>query len=166
SNLDPCLFVGEKVITVVFVDDILFWAKDEREIDYLALNLRNLGVDLEQEEDAAGFLGVRIKKNKDGLLEMKQERLIERVIEALELDAGTTNGKWTSAEKRPLVKDVNGEEAVGNFSSSVVGMLLYLSGNLRLVTAFAVKCCACYMFCPKKSHELALKRICRYLKAT
>jgi hypothetical protein len=167
SNLDPCLFVGEKVIAVVFVDDILFWAKDEKYIHDLALNLRELGVDLEQEEDAAGFLGVRIEKNKDGLLEMKQEGLIERVIEALGLDAGTTNGKWTPAEQRPLVKDANGEEAVGNFSySSVVGMLLYLSGHSRPDIAFAVNCCARYMFCPKKSHELALKRIGRYLKAT
>ena len=62
---------------------------------------------------------------------------------------------------------MNGEEAVGNFSySSVVGMLLYLSGHSRPDIAFAVNCCARYMFCPKKSHELALKRIGRYLKAT
>ncbi|KAL7545712.1 hypothetical protein ACHAWF_009064, partial [Thalassiosira exigua] len=81
--------------------------------------------------------------------------LIERVIEALGLDADTTNGKWTPAEQKPLLEDVNGKEAVGNFSyGSVVGMLLYLSEYSRLDIAFAVTCCARYMFCPKKSHEL------------
>ncbi len=26
SNLDPCLFIGEKVISICYVDDLLFWA--------------------------------------------------------------------------------------------------------------------------------------------
>ena len=45
-------------------------------------------------------------------------------------------------------------------------MLLYLSRHTRHDITFAVNCCACYMFCPKHSHELALKRIGRYLKQT
>ncbi|KAL7528926.1 hypothetical protein ACHAWF_002767 [Thalassiosira exigua] len=65
SNLDPCLYVGEEVVSVVFVDDILFCAKDEKDIHDLALNLHELGVDMEQEEDEAGFLGVGIEKNED-----------------------------------------------------------------------------------------------------
>ena len=27
-NLDPCLFIGEKFISIVYVDVIIFWAKD------------------------------------------------------------------------------------------------------------------------------------------
>lgn len=45
-------------------------------------------------------------------------------------------------------------------------MLLYLSGHTRPDIAFAVNCCARYMFCPKRSHEMALKRLARYLKLT
>ena len=45
-------------------------------------------------------------------------------------------------------------------------MLLYLSGHTRPDIAYAVNCCARYMFCPRHSHEIALKRIGRYLKAT
>ena len=56
--------------------------------------LRDLGVDLEQEDDAAGFLGVRlVHDSKTGLLEMKQTGLTDRIIEALGLDLGTVNGK-------------------------------------------------------------------------
>jgi hypothetical protein len=102
-----------------------------------------------------------------GLLEMKQEGLIARVIEAMGLDAGMINPKWTPAEAAPLIKDSEGAPATGAFSySSVVGMLLYLSGHTRPDIAYAVNCAARYMFCPKKSHEEALKRIGRYLKAT
>ncbi len=81
--------------------------------------------------------------------------------------SGTVTPKWTPAEAAPLVKDSEGAPETGAFSySSVVGMLLYLSGHTCSDIAYAVNCAAWYMFCPKKSHEEALKRIGRYLKAT
>ena len=43
---------------------------------------------------------------------------------------------------------------------------VYVSGHTRPDITFAVNCCARYMFCPKHSHELALKQIGRYLKQT
>ena len=167
SKFDPCLFVGEKVICVVYVDDLIFWSKDTVAINDSAMQLRELGVDLEQEDDAAGFLGVTLERDPEtSLLEMKQTGLIKRIIEALGLDDGA-KGKFTPSESKPLVKDINGDLASGAFSySSVVGMLLYLSGHTRPDITFAVNCCARYMFCPKHSHELALKRIGRYLKQT
>ena len=74
---------------------------------------------------------------------------------------------FSPSESKPLVKHINGNLASGAFSySSVVGMLLYLSGYTRPDITFAVNCCARYMFCPKHSHELALKRIGCYLKQT
>lgn len=168
SKLDPCLFVGEKVIAVCYVDDLIFWARDEADIHNIAMQLREHEVDLEQETDAAGFLGIRMERDPTtGLLEMKQEGLINRVIEAMGLDVGMINPKWTPAEGAPLVKDSEGAPASGTFSySSVVGMLLYLSGHSRPDIAYAVNCAARYMFNPRKSHEEALKRIGRYLKAT
>ena len=45
-------------------------------------------------------------------------------------------------------------------------MLLYLSGHTRPDIAYAVNCCARYMFAPRNIHEIAIKRIGRYLKAT
>jgi hypothetical protein len=100
-----------------------------------------------------------------GLLEIKQMRLIKRVIEALGLDDVYAKGKHTPAESKPLVKDAEGEGVHGGFSySSVVEMLLYLSGHTQPNIAYAVNCCARNMFCQKHSHELALKQIGRYLK--
>ena len=46
------------------------------------------------ETDAAGFLGIRMERDPTtGLLEMKQEGLINRVIEAMGLDVGMIN-QW------------------------------------------------------------------------
>jgi hypothetical protein len=129
------------------------------------MELRNLGVDLEQEDDAAGFLGFILDRDEStGLLKMKQTGLIKQVIEAVGLDDGFSKGKFTPSEAKPLTKDPDGEGAHGGFSySSIVGMLLHLSGHTRPDIAYAVNCCARYMFCPIHSHELALKRIGRYL---
>jgi hypothetical protein len=167
SKLDPCLFIGDKVMAVAFVDDILFWAKEEAHINELGVKLREQGLLLEQEDDAAGYLGVKMTKTNDGHIEMTQTGLIDRVVEALGLDTKLSTSKWTPAEATPLTRDQDGEPPQGSFSySSVVGMLLYLSGHTRPDIAYAVNCCARYMFNPRLSHEKALKRIGRYLKAT
>ena len=61
--------------------------------------MRELGVDLEQEDDNAGFLGVTLEQDQEtGLLKMKQTGLIKQVIEALGLDDGCAKGKYTPSE--------------------------------------------------------------------
>ena len=45
SSLDLCLFIGEKVICIIYVDDIIFWAQGESYITNLAMMLRGKGVD-------------------------------------------------------------------------------------------------------------------------
>ena len=39
SRFDPCMFIGERVVAVAFVDDILFWATDEKYINDLGAQL-------------------------------------------------------------------------------------------------------------------------------
>ncbi len=114
SNLDPCLFVGEKVICICYVDDMLFWAKDEKDIHEVAMSLHEQGVGLEQEDDVSGFLGVNLEKDTEtGLIEMKQTGLIDRVIKTLGLDVETVNSKAMPAKHKPLVEDEEGPPTRG-----------------------------------------------------
>jgi hypothetical protein len=62
SKFDPCLFVGTKVICIVYFDDIIFWSKDTGDINSSAMQLHEFGVDLEQKDCAAGFLGVTLER--------------------------------------------------------------------------------------------------------
>ena len=99
TQLYPCLFVGTKVMCICYVDDLIFWARDTADIDDVANMLINIGVDLEEEDDAAGFLGIRMEHDGvTGRLELRQIGLIDRILEALELDDGTAKGKWTPTE--------------------------------------------------------------------
>jgi hypothetical protein len=61
SKLDPCHFVGTKVICVVYVDDLIFWSKKTLSINDSAMQLCELGMDLKQEDDTADFLGVTLE---------------------------------------------------------------------------------------------------------
>ncbi|KAL7456501.1 hypothetical protein ACHAXS_000383 [Conticribra weissflogii] len=102
------------------------------------------------------------KDPKTRQLELKQTDLIDRVVETLEFEVFTAKSKFTPLECKLLVKDDNGESPSGDFSySSVVRMMLYLSGHPRPDIAYAVNCTAWYMCCPKRLHEIALK----YIKA-
>ena len=60
SNMDPCLFIRKKFMVIIYVDNILFWSVNENNIHDLAMQLREQGVDLEKEDNAAGFLGVTL----------------------------------------------------------------------------------------------------------
>ena len=55
-----------------------------------------------------------------GLLEMKQTRLIQGVMEAVGLDDGMSKGKFTPSEANPLVKDDNGKPESGMFRYSII----------------------------------------------
>jgi len=71
SELDPCLFIGDTVIAVMYVDDILMCSTDDDYIYHLDSLLRAEGVELELEDDDAGFLGVNRIQGKS-MLENKK----------------------------------------------------------------------------------------------
>ena len=62
SKFNPCLFVSDKVTCIVYIDDLIFWARKKDDIHNLVIYLKELGVDLYQEDDTAGFLGVTLDR--------------------------------------------------------------------------------------------------------
>ena len=108
SGFDPCMFVGDCVIAVVFVDDILFWATDDAYINNLRELLRKQGLLLEEEGDTARFLGVIMEWNEGESIELKQMGLIDQILEASGLNSKLATGKYTPVETSPLTKDEDG----------------------------------------------------------
>ena len=165
SKFDPCLFMNESLIVIIYVDDILIYGRTEAEIDSLIERLKNDDIALHKEGTAEGYLGVDIQRDGQNIT-LKQEGLTKRIIEALGLDSKYSTPVDTPAESAALGRDVNGKDASGSINyASVVGMLLYL-GHSRPDISFATHQCACYTHSPKQSHEDALKQIGRYLKGT
>ena len=101
----------------------------------------------------------------DGAIELTQVGLIDRIVFAMGLTDATE--VKTPVEYGALQKDEDGENCDTSFNyPSIVGMLLYLQNNTRPDITFAVSQCARYTFCPKFSHEKALKRMGRDLKGS
>jgi hypothetical protein len=84
-DVNPCLFISDKVICLVYVDDTLLFAHDMKDINNMLHRLTHeQGMGLEIEDDVAGFLGVHIECNDTtGEITLTQQGLIEHIIDAL-----------------------------------------------------------------------------------
>jgi hypothetical protein len=148
SSLDPCLFIHEHMICIVYVDDCLFFARDEHKIDELldALKADDFAFTIEQSVEA--FLGIQIRVNEEGVVTMTQPGLIEKILDTLGLQDCAT--KATPAEVQPLRSDVDGPTRQEQWNyASVVGMLMYVSSSTRPDIQFAVHQCARFTHNPQ-----------------
>ena len=115
--------------------------RDEADIHELALALQEEVFDLEQEDGSDGSLLVKLVRNSEtSFLEMWQDGLIGRVVDALVLEDGVSKDKWTPDESKTLVKDEDGLKLFGSFSfSRVVVIILYLAGHTHPYICYAFK---------------------------
>jgi hypothetical protein len=164
SDADPCLFISPTVICLIYVNDALFVYKSPEEVNILTTRMKEIGLLFEEESDVAGYLEVLIDRDPDnGTITLRQSGLAQRIVEALHLDDGTTPVRTPAAAFLPLDKDGESAHEIYNYAS-VAGMMQYLQGHSRPDTSFAVSQVSRYTFGPKRSHEVALERIGRYLK--
>jgi hypothetical protein len=165
NDVDPCLFISDTVICIVYVDDTLLYAKNRADIDAVIAKLKKLGMLLDPEDDASGFLGVDIRKNhKTGEITLSQPGLIKKILEDLQLDdVPAADVPATTV----LGKDPLGEPCQCSWNyATEVGKLQYIYGHSRPELGFSLSQVSRFTFCPKRSHELALIQIGRYLKGT
>eukprot|EP00957_Ditylum_brightwellii_P149685 11398678-Ditylum_brightwellii.AAC.1 len=165
SDMDPCLFISDMVICVVYMDNCLMFSRNLEDIDQAIQAMMDKGFELRIEDDAAGFLGIKLERQDDGSIELKQSALIQHIIETVGFQNATA--KYTPAKLIELPADKNGLGPQEAWScSSVIGMLMYLASNSRPDIAMAVHQCARYSHNPRRSHEKAVKRIIHYLIGT
>jgi hypothetical protein len=166
SDADPCLFISPTVICLIYVDDALFVYKSPEEVNILTKKMKEIGMLFEEESDVAGYLGVLLDRDpENNTITLRQSGLAQRIVEALHLDDDTPSVKTPADAFLPLDEDGEHAHEIYNYAS-VAGMLQYLQGHSRPDISFAVSQISRYTFGPKRSHELALERIGRYLKGT
>ena len=86
SKVDLCLFMSKTVICVLYVDDCLFWARSQSEIDNVMKSLKEDGPIYNWEhsrgESVSAFLGIDIKTLDNCGFKFCQTGLIRKVLEA------------------------------------------------------------------------------------
>lgn len=165
--LEPCLFTKDGVVCLVYVDDCLFFGRDQDKIRALVKEIEDAGFDLTIEDDVYAFLGVEVQFNStDGTVTLTQTGLINKIIQLVGLEDG--NSKGTPADKDPLgpgLEDDPNHDANWAYASAI-GCLSYLGNNTRPDIQYATHACARYTHRPKEVHTRAVKRIVRYLLGT
>ena len=168
SQVDPCVYYRENCIVLVFVDDCLIFSKDKSVIDGFIYSLQHGEENyiLTDEGEIEKYLGVEIIKSKDGTMELRQPFLIDRCLEAMQVDS-KMNIKKTPSTKPLLHKNKDGDPRKHTWHyRSVIGMLNYLKGSTRPDLDFVVHQCARFSEDPKASHEQAVRQIGKYLLGT
>ena len=141
---------------------------DRGKIQQVLAKLTEDGFDVKDEGNLTNYLGIKLQKIDDGSIVMSQPGLIDRILETLDLtNAAPKETPVTAACTAPLGKCVDAPGPSGTMNyRSVVGMLMYLVGNTRPDCSFATHQCARFSHAPKLPHEVAVKRIGRYLLGT
>jgi hypothetical protein len=167
SEHDPCLFFGDGMVALCYVDDILFFGKDTERLAKFVTQLKDRGMELTDEtEDVYSFLGISVAPNSQtGEVVLTQTGLIKKLLKYCKME--DCNAKATPASTTPIGTDAMGPSFNEEWNyASAVGMAMYICGNTRPDIQYAVHQCARFTHSPKKSHGEALKRICRYLQGT
>ena len=90
-KVDPCLFMSNTMIFVVYVDDCLFWERSLSEIDNVMTSFKEDGHSYNLEhskvESVSEFLGIDIKTLDNGGFHFFQTGLIRKVLEATGMEA-------------------------------------------------------------------------------
>ena len=170
SNSDACVFLGKDSIVLVYVDDcIVINRKGSTAADDLIKPLKEgiKNFDFTDDGDLDTYLGVDVKRHKNGNIELTQKHLIKRFLDVISMDIKEVNSRDTPAIKPLLFKDAEGLIRKQNWNyRQAIGMLNYLQATTRPDLAMAVHQAARFCIDPKLSHERSINRIGKYLIGT
>ena len=153
------------LIVICYVDDLGLQAPKKQIVDKLIENLQKMGFELTRDGTFSEYLGIMYTTLDDGSINMTQQGLIQKIMDAADMQ--DCNPNRTPSTKEALGLDPDGSSMDDSWNyRSVVGMLLYLATNTRPDIAFAVSQVARFSHYPKKSHATAVKTIIRYLSGT
>lgn len=159
SKNDFCLYVGYKVLLVIFVDDILITGEDN-EISKL---INHLKIEFKAKElgEVKNFLGMEINR-KGNEIKITQKRQIEKMLEKFNME--DCNGA-----KSPMTKGFqveNKEEEIEVPYRMLIGSLMFVCTASRPDICYAVSYLSQYLDKPKNCVWIEGKRVLRYLKET
>jgi hypothetical protein len=87
--IDDCVFFRGDIIFMVYVNDGFFLGSDDSQLQEVIMEIQNLGLKIEDQGHPADYVGVSIKRLRDGSYEFTQRVLIVSIID----DVGLKDAK-------------------------------------------------------------------------
>ena len=163
SNADPCVYLDERIIIAIYVDDLVILTHTD--VEMISIK-RSLEEKFKMKDLGAinFFLGVSVEKLDDGIL-LHQKSYIEEIL-AKYCMQGAKPVSTPRDMNVNLVKDDGSKAVDRSLYQSMVGALLYLSMATRPDISQAVGVVSRFSADPRETHLTAVKRIFCYLKGT
>ena len=86
SLIDDCVFYRNNIIFMVYVDDGIFLGKDDEQLKAVIQKIQAIGLNIEDQGRPADYVGINIKKMKNGSFEFTQQALIDSIIADVGVD--------------------------------------------------------------------------------
>ena len=169
SLIDDCVFYRDDVIFIVYVDDGIFVSPDDQHISAAIQDIIDTGLDIEDQGHPNDYVGVAIKRLRDGSIELTQRALTDKIIEDCNLQDSYTKPvpAKVSLYLHAFKDSAPFSEADFGFSyRSVTGKLNYLAQTSRPDIMYATHQIAKYSADPRVEHGEAIVYLVRYLRKT
>jgi len=150
STCDPCLFICDHIIVIVYVDDLLLYARNNSTIDKLTKIFTMMAYGSEKKVPLKASLELTSSKVK--MVVLPSLKLVSSPVFLTPL---------VFILAIPLRKTL-----LPKLHHSQKSQMVYLTGHSCPDITFTLHQCTCYTFKPTKHHCLAIKCICWYLKGT
>ncbi len=166
SLIDDCVFFRDDIIFMVYVDDGIFLGNDDSKLQEAIKDIQDLGLYIEDHGHPADYVGVNIKKLRDGSYEFTQRALIDSIISDIRLkDAKVKPVPAKVSLQLHAFKDEPPFDLNFNYRSAV-GKLNYLAQTTRPDIMNATHQIAKYLLDLRQSHGEAILSLVCYLKKT
>lgn len=168
SKIDDCVFYRGSTMYVLYTDDSILAGPSKSDIEKVISDIQNAGLEITREGDIQDFLGINIKKKKDGTIELTQPHLIEQILKDLKMDKENLKIKDVPCMTSKILDRGIGDEPFDNsfHYRSIIGKLNYLEKGSRSDISYITHQCARFTSEPKMKHAKAIRWIARYLAGT
>ncbi len=99
SLIDNCVFYRDNVIFIVYVNDGIFLGPSDQQLRDIINKLRNLKLSIKDQGHPADYVGVSIKKLKNGIIELTQQALIDSIISDVALGDSKVKAELAKVSK-------------------------------------------------------------------
>jgi len=140
----PCIFVRKDCIYILYTNDSILTGPQCTELLKVVEDMKVVELKITIEGIIANFLGVNIKRDRQGNIHLTQPQLIDSIFKELNLDRDKVKGKLTPATMSKLLHShADAPQHDGHFHyPHVIGKLNYLEKCTRPDIAFATHQCA------------------------
>jgi hypothetical protein len=166
SNEDHNMYLSTKLVIIIYVDDLLLFSSDMRDIKEMKSALHGR-FEMSDLGEIRQFLGMRIERNREKRqLFLHQTPYLQDILSRV--DMVSCNGVQTPMEVNSHLCPYENETDITKIPEyqSTVGSVMYAMLGTRPDLAYSISTLGKFSSAPIMSHHSALKRVIRYIKQT